>query len=721
MTTQVSPRPALSPLGARFVARLTALPRTLVRGRAGSARWERPALLGLLLATAVLYLWDLGASGWANSFYSAAVQAGSVDWTAFFYGSSDAANAITVDKPPASLWLMALSVRLFGLSSWSILVPEALMGVASVGVLFATVRRRFSAGTALLAGATLAVTPVAALMFRFNNPDALLVLLLSLATYFTLRGIETGRLKWVLWAGAMVGFGFLTKQLQAFLILPPLAGVYLYAAPHRFRTRLWHSFAALGAVIVSAGWWVAIVELVPTSWRPYIGGSQTNSFLELTFGYNGFGRLTGSETGSVTGGAGGTGAVATGGMWGETGIFRLFLGEFGGQITWLLPAALLLVVAALVVLRRAPRISLRRATLLLFAGYLILTALAFSFMAGIFHAYYTVALAPALAGTFAIGASLVWMKRTALWARITAAVAMLATSAWAWVLLDRAADWLPWLKFVVVAFGLVAAALLMVPPRVAWLGRLSGKWGRRTTVAIALTGALLAPVAYTIDTVSTAHTGSIVTAGPAVSGGMGGMGGGGMPGGRAGFPGGNAGGFAGGGTPPAGGTVRNGAVPNGAVPNGTVPNGTTGTLRTGGRPGGGTGGPAGLMGSASVSDSLAALLSVDSGSYTWIAAAVGSDSAAGYQLATQLPVMAIGGFNGSDPAPTLAEFQADVAAGKIHYFIGGRTGQANGGSSASSEIAAWVAENFTAQTVDSVTLYDLSAGTTAAASASASS
>ncbi|MEB0000782.1 glycosyltransferase family 39 protein, partial [Cryobacterium sp. RTS3] len=688
--------------------------RTLVRGRADSARWERPALLGLLLATAVLYVWDLGASGWANSFYSAAAQAGSVDWTAFFYGSSDAANAITVDKPPASLWLMALSVRLFGLSSWSILVPEALMGVASVGVLFATVRRRFSAGTALLAGAVLAVTPVAALMFRFNNPDALLVLLLSLATYFTLRGIETGKLTWVLWAGAMVGLGFLTKQLQAFLILPPLAGVYLYAAPHRFLTRLWHSFAALGAVIVSAGWWVAVVELVPTSWRPYIGGSQTNSFLELTFGYNGFGRLTGSETGSVTGGAvgvGGAGAAATGGMWGETGVFRLFLGEFGGQITWLLPAALLLLVAALVVLRRAPRISLRRATLLLFAGYLILTALAFSFMAGIFHAYYTVALAPALAGTFAIGASLVWMKRTALWARITAAVAMLATSAWAWVLLDRAVDWLPWLKFVVAALGLIAAALLMVSPRAAWLRRLPGQWWRRATVAIALTGALLAPVAYTLDTVSTAHTGSIVTAGPAVSGGMGGMGGGGMPGGRAGFPGGAPRGFAGGGTPPAGRTGGNGTLPNGTVPNGALPNGATGTLPTGGRPGG----AGGFMGSASVSASLAALLSVDSGSYTWIAAAVGSDTAAGYQLATQLPVMAIGGFNGSDPAPTLAEFQADVAAGKIHYFIGGRTGQANGGSSASSEIAAWVAESFTAQTVDSVTLYDLSAGATASA------
>ncbi|WP_233197756.1 glycosyltransferase family 39 protein [Cryobacterium sp. Y57] len=237
MTIQANEQPPLSPVLAHFAGRTTSLMRAIIRGRPGSARWERPALLSLLLATAVLYTWDLGASGWANSFYSAAVQAGSADWTAFFFGSSDAGNVITVDKPPASLWLMALSVRLFGLSSWSILIPEALLGVASVGVLYATVRRRFSAGTALLAGVVLAVTPVAALMFRYNNPDALLVLLLSLATYCTLRGIETGRLKWLLWAGAMVGLGFLTKQLQAFLILPALASVYVYAAPHRLFTR----------------------------------------------------------------------------------------------------------------------------------------------------------------------------------------------------------------------------------------------------------------------------------------------------------------------------------------------------------------------------------------------------------------------------------------------------------------------------------------------------
>lgn len=269
--------------------------RSVVR-RSGT---ERILLAALLVGAAILYIWDLGASGWANSFYSAAAQAGSSNWEAFFYGSSDAGNSITVDKPPASIWIMALSVKIFGLSPWSILVPEALIGVAAVVVLYLALRRRFSAGVALFGGLLLALTPVAVLMFRFDNPDALLVLLLTLATYFTIRGIEDGRVRWVLWAGAMVGLGFLTKQLQAFLLLPVLAGVYLWAAPGSWRRRLGYSAAALGAVVVSAGWWVAIVELMPADLRPYIGGSQSNSFLELTFGYNGFGRLTGSEIGSV--------------------------------------------------------------------------------------------------------------------------------------------------------------------------------------------------------------------------------------------------------------------------------------------------------------------------------------------------------------------------------------------------------------------------------------
>lgn len=657
------------------LARLSNLPRAIVRGRATDAAWVRPAFFGLLALTAALYIVNLSVSGYANSFYSAAVQAGSVNWEAFFYGSSDAANSVTVDKPPASLWIMALSVRLFGLSSFSILLPEALMGVATVAVLYVMVRRHFSPQTALLAGAALAITPVAALMFRFNNPDALLVLLSVLATYFTLRGIESGRVRWVLWAGVMVGLGFLTKQLQAFLILPALAGVYAFASPVTVGKRMLHLLGALGTVILSAGWWVAIVELVPANMRPYIGGSQSNSFLELTFGYNGLGRLTGDETGSVTAGGGGT---TSGGMWGETGVARLFLGEFGGQITWLLPAALIVLAIGFVLLRRAPRIDGRRALLALLGGTLLVTALAFSFMAGIFHAYYTVALAPSIAGVVAIGGSLLWSKRAALWARIAASVTVLVTAGWAFVLLSRAEDWLPWLKFVVLAVGMITAFALLFAAR------------SRAVATAALVGAivtgLLGPAAYSLQTASSAHTGSIVSAGPSVSGSTGGPGGGGRPGG-------------GGGQPPTGGF--------GGQAEGSTTTGGPGMAGAGGDGGAGGGGAGGLNGDAASSE-VVELLTAGASSYTWAAATVGSGNAASYQLATLEPVMPIGGFNGSDPTPTLAEFEAYVAAGRIHYFIGsGSVGTANGGSSASVDIAAWVADNFTARTVDGVTLYDL--------------
>src|SRR3954447_5950136 len=320
------------------------------RARAAPPRppepWERWALVGLLVATALLYLWGLGASGWANSFYSAAAQAGSASWKAMFFGASDAAGSITVDKTPLSLWAMSLSVRVFGLSSWSILVPQALAGVASVGLLYATVRRTTrSAVSGLIAGAVLALTPVAVLMIRFNNPDALLVLLLIGSVASTIRALESVRLRaegmtghpvrWLALGGALVGLGFLTKMLQAFLVLPALALVYLLAAHTPLGRRIGHLLIAFGAMILSAGWWIAIVELWPASSRPYIGGSQGNSILELTLGYNGFGRITGDEVGSVGGGGAGGG-----GSWGPTGILRLLNSEIGGQVAWLLPAAL---------------------------------------------------------------------------------------------------------------------------------------------------------------------------------------------------------------------------------------------------------------------------------------------------------------------------------------------------------------------------------------------
>ena len=503
------------------------------------ARWERPALVALLATTGVLYLWGLGASGWANSFYSAAAQAGSESWQAFFFGSSDAANSITVDKPPLALWPMALSVRVFGLSSWSILVPQALAGVAAVGLLHATVRRTTgSAAAGLLAGLVLATTPVAVLMFRFNNPDALLTLLLVASAYATLRAVEADRLRgahpvrWLALAGALVGLAFLTKMMQAFLVVPALGLAYLLCAHSPLPRRLGHLVVGLAAMIASAGWWVAIVALWPAGSRPYIGGSQDNSILELTLGYNGFGRLTGDEVGSVGGGTG----AAGGSRWGETGVGRLLGTELGGQAGWLLPTALLLLVAGLWLTRRAPRTDAVRAGLVLWGGWLLVTAATFSFMAGIFHAYYTVALAPAIGALTGTGAWLLWRHRTSLLASGVASATVSLTTVLAYFLLGRTPDFLPWLRWVVLAGGLVTALLV---------GGL-GRYPRR--VAAALAGAavvlsLAGPTAYAVQTAATAHTGSIPSAGPATETGGpgGGTAGGGAPGGAPG-PGGTPGG-----------------------------------------------------------------------------------------------------------------------------------------------------------------------------------
>jgi len=339
--------------------------------RPADPRWARPALIVLLAATAVLYLWGLGASGWANSFYSAAVQAGSQSWKALFFGSFDAANLITVDKPPASLWVMGLSARLFGVNAWSILAPQALMGVATVGVLYAAVLRWFGAVAGLIAGAALALTPVATLMFRFNNPDAMLVLLMTIGAYAMVRAVEKASTRWLLISAAVIGLAFLTKMLQAYLVLPGFVFMYLVAAPTSLRRRFGQLFGALGVLLVSSGWWVAVVELWPAGSRPFVGGSQNNSVLDLLFGYNGFGRLTGNEDGSVTGGGGGN----VGGRWGQTGLTRMFSSEFGGQVAWLLPAALILFVAMVAISLRAPRTDRLRASAILWGGWLVVTAL----------------------------------------------------------------------------------------------------------------------------------------------------------------------------------------------------------------------------------------------------------------------------------------------------------------------------------------------------------
>ncbi|MDP9026594.1 MAG: glycosyltransferase family 39 protein, partial [Actinomycetota bacterium] len=318
--------------------RRPALARLFLGDRADPG-WGRPALWGLLVVTGILYMWNLAESGWANSFYAAAVQAGSQSWKALFFGSLDSSNFITVDKPPASLWIMGISARIFGFSSWSLLVPQALEGVAAVALLYGTVRRalvtfgpKAAALGGLLAGLVLAFTPAAALMFRFDNPDALLVLLMTAGAYCVIRALPKASWKWLALAGVALGFAFLTKMLQGLLVLPAFGLVYLMFANTAASKgavlngvvlkRIVHLLIAAAALVVSAGWWVLATIVWPAASRPYIGGSTNNTVLDLVFGYNGIARITGGS-GSPGGGFGGNGAAGSS-FGGATGLNRLF-------------------------------------------------------------------------------------------------------------------------------------------------------------------------------------------------------------------------------------------------------------------------------------------------------------------------------------------------------------------------------------------------------------
>ncbi|MFT3969462.1 MAG: glycosyltransferase family 39 protein [Micropruina sp.] len=665
---------------------------------------RRASLAATLLAVAALYTWNLAASGWANSFYSAAVQAGTQSWTAFFYGSLDAGNSITVDKTPASLWLMELSARVFGLSSWSILLPQALLGVASAWILYGTVRRSLARGgsaqrahwAGIVAALAFALTPAATLMFRFNNPDALMVFCYVAAAALTLRAAETAS-RWKLAAaGALIGLGFLAKMLQAFVILPSLVLAYAVGAPASWRKKVVDLVTAFGAMVLAFGWWVAIVELVPESWRPYIGGSQTNSILELTFGYNGLGRLNGNETGSVGNASG---------RWGQLGLLRMFTTVSGEMVSWLIPAALLLGVAALILIgRRGWATTFRAGTethrtrtnaaLLLFGSWLVVNTLVFSFMAGIYHDYYTVALAPAIGGTLALGGVVAWTHRRTWLGRAALATAAVATGVWGVALASVPGGVYLWIS-------IAAAAVLTGCAAVFLFGRTVIHGLQAAAITAAVVAGLAGPAAYSVNTAATPHTGSIVTAGPArtgLSGGTNGPGGGGGPGGQ-------------GDGRPGGGSGRNqtGQGQTGTAPGGTS-QGQPGGTGTGGGRGGGGGGAGGLLNGASVSSELLAALQANASDYTWVAATTGAQNAASYQLASGYPVMAIGGFNGSDPSPTLAQFQEWVAQGKVHYFIGGGNfGGQNSGSRTASEIATWVQQNYTATTIGGTTVYDLTA------------
>ncbi len=636
------------------------------RGAATAPSRDRPArrvsrsgwitaAIGALAA--VVYTWSLSSVGYANSYYTAAVRSATVSWKAFFFGSIDPGNFITVDKPPAALWVQALSGRIFGFSSWSMLAPEALAGVASVLILHHLVKRWAGNTAAHLSALAFTLTPVAVVMFRYNNPDALLTLLCLAAAWALWKAVETGRTRHLLVSAVLIGLAFDTKMLQAFLVLPAFIGVYLLAGPPKRGKRLWQLALSAVTVVVAGGWWIAIVALTPAGSRPYIGSTQDNSILSLLTGYNGLSRLFGN-----TGGGGGTGAAggagpggASIGFGGTSGALRLFNPSLGGQVAWLIPLAVAGLSAGLWLSRRGPRTDRTRAGWLLWGGWALTCAAVFSLSSGVFHPYYTVQLAPAVAAMAGTGSLALWRlgrtHRFLAWA-LPATIAV--TAGWAVVLLGRTAGYDTWLIPLIVAGAALGAAGL-------WAG---GHLRQRSLVlaagVVAAITLLAGPTAYAVTTVRHPVTGSLVSAGPS-------------------------------------------------------------TGDSGNGPGGGFGG------STTSDTALIAYLEAHQGTAKYLVAATGSQSTASIIIASGKPVITIGGFNGSDPSPTLAEFEHLVATGQVRYVLvtgagggsgagggfvaGGGFGGAGGGpgGGTGSSIDSWVETHGTA--VSSSSLGGSSAGT----------
>ena len=703
-------RPRFSWAAARPQSRTWA--RRLWRGADSDAAWVRPALWGLLVGAAILYLANLTISGYANTYYSAAALAGSQSWSAWFFGSFDASNFITVDKPPLSTMVMGLSVRLFGLSSWSILVPQAIAGVATVGLLFGAVKRSFGPAAALIAGVILATTPAAVMIFRFNNPDALLTLLFVLAAAALLRSLERGSYRLVMLAGACIGAAFLTKYLQAALVLPAFALVFGLCANASLRRRLIGLGLAMISVLVTSAWWVAIVELLPAGSKPFIGGSTSGSVLDLILGYDGLGRIFGAAGpagGGLPSGAIGSGGVVGaafgGGFSGQVGLTRLFDDQFFGEIAWFIPLALVCLGLGLAARARAGRTDRALAGYLLWGGWLLVSALVFSYMSGIIHSYYAVALAPAIAALVGAGLVGLWPLRLRigrlgldLWLGGAAVgLACLATAAFGAALLGRTPDFAQGPGFAaVVLAGAVLIALVLLS--------LAGRFGTARLawavpkLALAVAGlgviaTLLAPMAYNLTTIGSAIGGGDPHPGPGVSDNLGGLGNPGAA--NAGLNAPNGAGVA---------LLPGGAPPARPVGDFGPPTGVAGdSIRDGGA--GGLPGDGGGVGGNVADSALLDFLTANRGSATWIVAANSAQEAGSIELATNLPVMAMGGFTGSDPAPTLKQLQAYIAAGQLRFVLAGNGG--GGGSDVGSVRTAWVTS--ACKTVDyggSASLYD---------------
>jgi 4-amino-4-deoxy-L-arabinose transferase-like glycosyltransferase len=614
--------------------------------------WHQLALGGIALISIFMNFFQLGANGF-GTYYPPAVRSMMDNWHNFFFASYDPGGFVTVDKPPVGFWFQVLSAKIFGFNSVSILLPQALAGVLAVLLLYYLVRRHFGVVAGLLAALALAITPISVVTNRDITIDSTLALFLLVGAWAVLRAAETGKLRWLLLSAVIVGIGFNIKMLEAYLVVPAYGLLYLLAAPRSIWKRIGHlALAGLVLLVVSFSW-ITAVDLTPASQRPYVDSTQDNSELSLALGYNGIQRLLGGIFGGRGGFRGGpspntstnatnssgntsrngtsstAGTPPTNGNGGSTnfgrngagrqqpgaggfgGIFdtgtasplRLFQESLGSQVSWLLPIALLGMLA--LAWQRRPRFREdRQQQSLVFWGMWLLTMGIFFSVASFFHQYYMTVMAPSIAALFGIGLVTMWQDyRRGGWRGWLLPLALVATVAEQIYLLNAYPTWSSWMAPIIVVLSIIAVVVL-VGARIAPRLRVKAPGARFLLPALAagVLALMIAPTLWAITPILLSKQGDTLVAGPPQTGDFGGGG-------------------------------RN---------NGTA---NTNTM-------------------------LIHYLEANQGKTKFLVAVPSSQGIADeIILATNKPVMSLGGFSGSDPILTTSQLASLVANGTVRFFL----------------------------------------------------
>ncbi|MFS0869356.1 glycosyltransferase family 39 protein [Paenibacillus xylanilyticus] len=709
-------------------------------------------LLPIVLLAAILNGYGIWNDQYANSYYTTAVGSMLRNFHNFFYASLDSAGSVTVDKPPVVFWIQTAFAYVFGLHGWSVILPQVLAGIGSVLLIYLMVKPTFGLAAARISALAMATVPVVAAVSRTNNIDSMLVFTLLLGSWILFKGTKQGSPWRILVAFALIGLAFNMKMLQAYMILPAFYIFYLLAFQAKWRKKIILLIVSTAVLAVVSLSWAVTVDSIPESQRPYIGSSETNSVLELAFGYNGLSRLTGQQNRAAGAGmpnaadnrnnrdnasasvpasdqtdnpapsgnpsnngaagemggmngmnfphggqmpnggempngrdfGGGNGAGGMGGMFGtgEKGLLRLFQTELSGQASWLLPTVLLGCIALFAGLRRR-NITMKHKETAFWLIWLLPVAAFFS-VAGFFHQYYLIMLAPPIAALTGAGFVAMWKayRERNGWQAWLLPLAVMLTTIFGWYIMQVYNDTIGagW------SISELIAGLLMTIILIVMLNR-SHPWKQGMIIAGFMV-MLIGPVYWAFTPITYGGNSMIPEAGPTGSNGMfGGMGMGVRQGND------NRGT-----TPPNASGDADQSFPSSSSDESVVDNTGTGTPPASGGNmfgGGGMGAAGGRGGAGSRNEevditTLNFLREHNTGE-TYLFAATDYNQAAPYIIDENEAVITLGGFSGSDPVYTTEELEELVKSGQVKYFMVGGMG----GRGGNSDISNWIMEHGT--------------------------